>query len=91
MNLILDLYGLPAGEHPLRYVRRLGIEYSIAVPQSMADQWHLWNCKNVPEPLPAAFRVITLPPDKYVGGGLSREDADRLNRETALGSPKAAP
>lgn len=35
-----------AGEsrHPEVVMKELGIEYKIAIPQSMADQWWLFDC-----------------------------------------------
>src|SRR5262249_55009235 len=49
MHLRYDIYG---GEHAQAAMRRLGITYQYAVPQSMGDCWWFFNCENVPDPLP---------------------------------------
>lgn len=38
--------------HPQKSMRELGITYSKAVPQSIADQWWFYDCENIPEKLP---------------------------------------
>lgn len=37
-----------AGEsrHPQEVIRELGIMYELAIPQSMGDQWWLFNCEH---------------------------------------------
>ncbi len=64
--------------HPQAVMQSLGIEYQIATPQSMADQWWFWNCTNIPEVLPAFLEVLNVTPHRAIGNGLSREDADAL-------------
>lgn len=47
-HLRYDLTGaLYAGEkrHPEEVLHELGITYEQAIPQSMADQWWLFNCQ----------------------------------------------
>lgn len=38
--------------HPQKAMKELGITYSKAVPQSIADQWWFYDCENVPDKLP---------------------------------------
>lgn len=37
-----------AGEsrHPQQVIRELGITHELAIPQSMGDQWWLFNCEH---------------------------------------------
>lgn len=39
--------------HPQKVMDQLGITYSRAIPQSIADQWWFYDCENVPAELPA--------------------------------------
>lgn len=78
MHLRFDLYMSPAGEHAQQVMKRLGITYQHATPQSMGDQWWFWNCENVPDPLPKYLRVLGLDPMKCIGSGLSKEDAESI-------------
>lgn len=59
-------------------MRKLGITYEHATPQSIADCWWFWGCKNVPDPLPAALKTLKVTPREAIGYGLSKEDAKRL-------------
>ena len=81
INLSLDLYQIEC--HAQEYMRNLGITYELATPQSIADCWWFWNCKNVPDPLPAALRVLKIAPQEAVGYGLSKEMAKQLERSAA--------
>jgi hypothetical protein len=76
VNLSLDLYQIEC--HAQEYVRSLGITYDHATPQSIADCWWFWNCKNVPDPLPAALDLLKVTPRQAIGYGLTKEDAKRL-------------
>ena len=38
--------------HPQDVMKKLGITYTVAVPQSIADMWQFWGCDTVPENLP---------------------------------------
>jgi hypothetical protein len=80
MNLKLDLYKIKV--HAQEYMRSLGITYEHATPQSIADCWWFWNCRNIPTPLPPALKVLNCRPSDVIGYGLSRADADRLERST---------
>lgn len=81
INLSLDLYQIEC--HAQEYMRKLGITYELATPQSIADCWWFWNCKDVPDPLPAALRVLKIAPREAVGYGLSSEMAKQLERSAA--------
>ncbi len=55
INLKLSLIGADNGgdkRHAEEIMKSLGITYERAVPQSIADQWLFFDCKNVPEKLP---------------------------------------
>lgn len=45
--------------HPQIVMRALGIEYTYAMPQSIADQWWFYGCTNIPEQLPKFLTVMT--------------------------------
>jgi hypothetical protein len=77
MHLRYDMYSAP-GEHPQAVMKRLGITYQHATPQSMGDQWWFWNCENVPDPLPEYLGVLDLNPMEQIGWGLSQEDAEHI-------------
>jgi len=76
VNLSLDLYQIEC--HAQEYMRKLGITYEHATPQSIADCWWFWGCRNVPDPLPAALKILKVAPRDAIGYGLSKEDAKRL-------------
>ncbi len=67
-------------EHPQKVISRLGIVYEHATPQTISDEWWLWNCTNIPNPLPEYLSVLDIEPMDYIGFGLSEETAKRLNR-----------
>ena len=77
VNLNLDLYQIDC--HAQEYMRSLGITYEQATPQSIADCWWFWNCRNVPDPLPAPLKILKVAPRDAIGYGLSRKDAQRLD------------
>jgi hypothetical protein len=76
VNLSLDLYQIEC--HAQEYMRSIGITYEHATPQSIADCWWFWSCSNVPDPLPAALKILKVTPRDAIGYGLSTEDAQRL-------------
>ena len=43
--------------HPQEVMKKLGITYTVAVPQSIVDMWRFWGCENVPENLPKFLNV----------------------------------
>ena len=73
-------------EHPQQTMKRLGITYQHATPQSMGDQWWFWNCENVPDPLPEHFSILVCKdPFELVGYGLSKEDAKKIRDYVGTG------
>jgi hypothetical protein len=82
INLSLDLYQIEC--HAQEYMRKIGITYEHATPQSIADCWWFWDCSNLPDPLPPALRILKITPSEAVGYGLNRADAVRLERSTAF-------
>lgn len=50
IDLVVDIYATT--EHAMATMKRLGITYKKAVPQSMGDCWWFFNCRNVPDELP---------------------------------------
>jgi hypothetical protein len=75
-HLRLDLYGVT--EHAQAVMKRLGITYQHATPQSLSDSWWFWNCENVPDELPSYLEPLNLAPHKAIGWGLSKELADSI-------------
>lgn len=76
----IGLYGLIDGQenpkgHPQEIMKRLGITYQHATPQSVYDQWWFWNCENLPETLPPYLEIADLNPMECIGLGLTEEDA----------------
>lgn len=76
-------YGVLNGEetpkgHPKEIMKRLGITYQHATPQSMADQWWFWNCENMPDELPPYLEFLDLDPIGMIGYGLSKEKAEEI-------------
>ena len=53
--------------HPQDVMKKLGITYTVAVPQSIADMWQFWGCENVPENLHGFLKVVDYrnPRNKY--------------------------
>lgn len=82
-HLHYDLIGADhAGvkDHAQKVMRDLGIVYEIAVPQSMSDSWHFWACSNVPAELPPYITIREdWKPRNFIGWGLSKAEADRLD------------
>jgi hypothetical protein len=65
--------------HPLDIMKSLGITYQHKTPQSMGDCWWFWNCENIPDVLPSYIKELEIDdPLKYVGWGLSEEDALKI-------------
>lgn len=61
--------------HPQEEMKKLGIKYQHATPQSIADQWWFWNCRNIPSELPEYLSYLEIDPMECIGWGLSKEDA----------------
>lgn len=64
--------------HPQEVMKSLGITYQHATPQSIADQWWFWNCKNVPDELPRYLSELDVNPQECIGWGLSQELANLI-------------
>jgi len=77
IHLRYDCYRSTRG-HPQKVMKKLGITYQDATPQSMGDQWWFWNCENVPDRLPEYLEPLGLDPMDCIGFGLSKEDAERI-------------
>lgn len=72
-------------KHPELVMKRLGIIYQYATPQSMGDQWWFWNCENIPTQLPEYLSELNdvktnkqLNPMDQIGWGLSKEEAEKI-------------
>jgi len=65
-------------EHPQAEMKKLGISYQHATPQSMGDQWWFWNCENVPDKLPTHITELDTDPMECIGWGLSQDDAEKI-------------
>ena len=64
--------------HPQDVMKKLGITYTVAVPQSIAGMWQFWGCENVPENLPGFLKVADYenPRNKY--SCLSKGRVDKI-------------
>jgi hypothetical protein len=77
------MYGMLEGQetpkgHPQEIMKRLGITYQHATPQSISDQWWFWNCENMPEELPPYLELTDWNPMEMIGWGLSKENAEAI-------------
>jgi hypothetical protein len=86
INLRYDMYSSPEG-HPQTVMKELKINYQMAIPQSIADQWWFLNCENIPDPLPKYLKPLnnykTNEPIKFnemIGHGLDEHDVIELTR-----------
>lgn len=59
-------------------MKDLGIIYQQATPQSIADQWWFWNCRNLPKHLPEYLTILKVNPMECIGYGLSKETAEKI-------------
>lgn len=72
--LTVSLYDID--EHAQKFMSRLGVEYGLAVPQSIADCWQFYMCDYDPNTLPGFVDVRNdIDPMRLVGYGLSQGDA----------------
>ena len=64
--------------HPQDVMKKLGITYTVAVPQSIIDMWQFWGCENVPENLHGFLKVAHYgdPRNKY--SCLSKGRVDKI-------------
>jgi len=80
-HLHYDCMEAPTGneyKHPQEVMKELGITYKHAAPQSLYDSWQFWDCDNVPDELPPWIKIEDWDPMKFIGHGLSKEDAEML-------------
>lgn len=76
LTYIMGING-PSG-HPQEVIKKLGITYQHATPQSLYDAWWFWNCENLPDKLPDCITVSERDPMKHIGWGLSQSDAEAI-------------
>lgn len=77
VRLTVSLYDID--EHAQKLMKRIGAEYGLAVPQSIADCWQFYMCEYDRDKLPDFVRVANdINPNSLVGYGLSSEDAARI-------------
>lgn len=64
--------------HPQEVINKLGITYTVAVPQSVPDMWQFWGCEHVPENLPSFLKPTDYgnPRKKY--SCLSESQVDKI-------------
>ena len=75
--LTVSLYDID--EHAQKFMSRLGVEYGLAVPQSIADCWQFYMCDYDPNTLPGFVDVRNdIDPMRLVGYGLSQGDATNI-------------
>ena len=68
--------------HPQDVMKKLGISYQHATPQSMGNQWWFWNCENIPDELPENIESMAIDPMDAIGYGLSKEMAEKIRDYT---------
>lgn len=70
------------GPHVQQVMKDLGISYTLAVPQTITDQWWFFGCKNLPEQLPDFIKIHDFKDiTRLEGRGLSKENIQYLNKE----------
>ena len=65
-------------DHPQNVMKKLGVTYQHATPQSIADQWWFWNCENIPKELPPYLTFLDTCPMGCIGWGLDKHDAKKI-------------
>ena len=77
VDIVVDIYY--ATEHAQETLKKLGITYKKAVPQSMGDCWWFFGVESLPSELPDNIEIRDFGDlNKLVGYGLSQHDADML-------------
>jgi len=76
---MMKAYYLGEMDHPQTVMKSRGITYQHATPQSLNEQWLFWNCENIPDELPEYLSCFYREPIKYIGRGLSKEDAIKIS------------
>jgi hypothetical protein len=77
MHLVYSLY-IASYEADAKSIENLGIACQHIVFQPMGDCYWLWNCKNVPNSLPAYIKELQLDPMNQIGWGLTQEEAEMI-------------
>lgn len=80
-HLKYDIWGAYSSgvrTHPEDEVKRLGITYQLATPQTIGDQWWFWNCDNVPDIMPFYVMELDVNPKNMVGFGLGKDEAEEI-------------
>ena len=65
-------------EHAQKIMKDLGITWQVSTAQSITDSYWFWNCENVPGILPKGIDILEKDPMKYIGYGLSKEEAEKI-------------
>ena len=77
VRLTVSLYDID--EHAQKFMKRIGAEYGLAVPRSIADCWQFYMCEYDHDKLSDFVRVENeINPNSLVGYGLSSEDAAHI-------------
>lgn len=77
VQLTVSLYDID--EHAQKFMKRIGAEYGLAVPQSISDCWQFYMCEYDPDTLPDFVDVRNdINPASRVGYGLSHENASDI-------------
>lgn len=82
LNLAFSLHDAVNNEHPQQTMKRIGISYLKAVPQSVLDSWWFFGCSGNVAPLPSFLTVIDGDISRLVGHGLSESDVRLLKTAT---------
>ena len=71
-------------DHPQKVMEHLGITYAHSTPQSVADQWWFWGCKNVPDELPKFLKPLDLDPMEQAAAGRNLTEAEAIKIRDAV-------
>lgn len=66
--------------HPPKHY---GIEFDLAVPQTLGDQSWYFNCRNIPDTLPKGYSILHGDLESKIGWGVSKEEVEMLKRNFA--------
>ena len=64
--------------HPQDVMKKLGITYTVAVPQSIVGMWQFYGCENVPENLPEFLNVADYGNSRNKYSCLSKGRVDKI-------------
>lgn len=75
--LTVSIYDI--NEHAQLFMERHGVNYQLAVPQSIADCWQFYMCEYEQDSLPGFININNnIDPSSRVGYGLSIDEATRI-------------